>query len=58
MSQRISKKPITTNENILYELNEYDRQRKPQTFIDDDHIQCVPADPVLKSLSVRQNTTH
>jgi len=52
MSQRISKKVISTNENILYELNDYDRQRKPQTLIDDDHIQCVPADPVVKSLSV------
>jgi hypothetical protein len=52
MSQRISKKVISTNENILYELNDYDRQRKPQILIDDDHIQCVPADPVVKSLSV------
>ncbi len=55
MSQRTSKKPISTDENILYELNDYDRQRKPQTLVDDDRIQCVQADPVLKSLSVRQN---
>ena len=58
MSQRISKRPITTNENILYELNDYDRQRKPQTLIDDDHIQCVPADPILRSLSVQNKHTH
>lgn len=55
MSQRTSKKPISTDENILYELNDYDRQRKAQTLVDDDRIQCVQADPVLKSLSVRQN---
>jgi hypothetical protein len=54
MSQRTSRKVISTNENILYELNDYDRQRKPQTLIDDDRIQCVPADPILKSLSVRE----
>ncbi|UJR15188.1 hypothetical protein I4U23_002149 [Adineta vaga] len=51
MSQKISKKTLTTNENILYELNNYDRQRKPQTLIEDDRLQCIPADPVLKSLS-------
>jgi hypothetical protein len=52
MSQRTSRKVITTNNNILYELNDYDRQRKAQTLIDDDRIQCAPADPILKSLSV------
>ena len=55
MSQRISRKPISTSENILYELNDYDRQRQAQVLIHDDHIQCVPADPVLKSLSVSSN---
>lgn len=58
MSQRTSKRPISSNENILYELNEYDRQRKPQTLIDDDRIQCVPADPIIKSLSVRRRSEH
>jgi hypothetical protein len=52
MSQRTSKKGSSSNENILYQLNDYDRQRKAQTLIDDDHIQCVSADPVLKCLSV------
>lgn len=55
MSQRASKRPISSNENILYELNDYDRQRKPQTLVDDDdHIQRVPIDPIMKSLSVRR----
>ncbi len=54
MSQRSSKRPISSTENILYEINDYDRQRKAQTLIDDDRIQCVPADPILKSLSVRR----
>jgi hypothetical protein len=58
MSQRTSKKPVSTDENILYELNDYDRQRKVQTLIDDDHIQCVPADPILKSLSVKNMNTN
>ena len=57
MSQRTSKKPVSTDENILYELNDYDRQRKAQILIDDDHIQCVPADSVLKSLSVIKKET-
>ena len=52
MSQRISRKTITTTENILYQLNDYDRQRQVQTLIEDDRIQCVPADPIIKSLSV------
>ncbi|CAF1314119.1 unnamed protein product [Rotaria magnacalcarata] len=52
MSQRTSRKFLPTNENILYELNDYDRQRTPQILIDDDdHIQCVPVDPIVKSLS-------
>ncbi|CAF1414004.1 unnamed protein product [Rotaria sp. Silwood1] len=51
MSQKLSKKSISIKENILYELNDYDRQRQPQILIDDDHIQCIPADPILKSLS-------
>ena len=54
MSQRISKKSIWTNQNILYELNDYDRQRKPQILIDDDRIQCIPLDPILKSLTVNR----
>lgn len=53
MSQRVSRKSLTTNENILYELNDYDRQRKSQILIDDDRIQSVPLDPVFKSLSVK-----
>ncbi|CAF4991668.1 unnamed protein product, partial [Rotaria magnacalcarata] len=36
MSQRTSRKFLPTNENILYELNDYDRQRTPQILIDDD----------------------
>lgn len=52
MSQRISRKAITSNENILYQLTDYDRQRQVQTLIDDDRIQCVPVDPIVKSLSV------
>jgi hypothetical protein len=52
MSQKISRKVIPTNDNILYELNDYDRQRNPQTLIDDDRIQCVSSDPIVKSLSV------
>ena len=55
MSQRISKKPLISNESILYELNDYDRQRKAQTLIEDDRLQRIPADPVLKSLSVSEN---
>ncbi|CAF0841559.1 unnamed protein product [Adineta steineri] len=51
MSQRTSRKSLSSNENILYELNDYDRQRKPQILIDDNRIQCVPIDPVLKSLA-------
>jgi hypothetical protein len=46
MSQRTSKKPVSTDENILYAL------------IDDDHIKCVPADPILKSLSVKNMNTN
>lgn len=56
MSQRVSRKSLTTNENILYELNDYDRQRKSQILIDDDRIQSVPLDPVFKSLSVKSTT--
>jgi hypothetical protein len=52
MSQRTSRKVISTNDNILYELNDYDRQRKSQILIDDDRIQCIPSDPIVKSLSV------
>lgn len=53
MSQRTSKRPTSINDNILYELNDYDRQRQSQKLIDDDRIQCVAADPVLRSLSVK-----
>ena len=52
MSQRTSRKAITSTENILYQLSDYDRQRQVQTLIDDDRIQSVPADPIVKSLSV------
>lgn len=55
MSQRISKKPLISNESILYELNDYDRQRQAQTLIEDGRLQRIPADPVLKSLSVNEN---
>ena len=55
MSQRNSRKSLLANDNILYELNDYDRQRQPQSLIEDDRIQSVPIDPILKSLSVRNN---
>ena len=63
MSQRSAKKShATVQDTVLYELTDYDRQRRPQTLIDDDRVQCVPADPVLKSLSVertaRRRRTH
>lgn len=58
MSQRNTRKSLTTTENILYELNDYDRQRKAQDLIEDDHIQSVPIDPILKSLSVKKETFH
>ena len=55
MSQRNSRKSLLANDNILYELNDYDRQRQKQSLIEDDRIQSVPIDPIIKSLSVRNN---
>lgn len=53
MSQSTRKRAHSSNESIHYALNDYDRHRRPQTLIDDDRIQRVSIEPVLKSLSVK-----
>ena len=44
-----------SNESNHYELNDYDRQRQRQTLIDDDRIQRVSLDLIIKNLSVNEN---
>ena len=56
MSQSTRKRTHSATESILYALNDYDRQRRPQTLIDDNRIQRVAIEPVLKSLSVKHLT--